>query len=130
MQRAVTPDSCHSSNRAESPEWRRGPDGTRTLCNACGLHYAKTSRKVGQKQVPKSSSPLRQSMSIPATALSSPTVRKILFQTQDTGSSTQSDRILLLEKELEEKNKRIQELQHHFLNELDSNVLPGNLVDG
>jgi hypothetical protein len=69
-------------------------------------------------------------MSIPATALSSPTVRKILFQTQDTGSSTQSDRILLLEKELEEKNKRIQELQHHFLNELDSNVLPGNLVDG
>jgi hypothetical protein len=28
---------CHSCNRAETPEWRRGPDGARTLCNACGL---------------------------------------------------------------------------------------------
>ena len=28
---------CRSCNRAESPEWRRGPDGPKTLCNACGL---------------------------------------------------------------------------------------------
>ncbi|KAH7243828.1 hypothetical protein B0J15DRAFT_515481 [Fusarium solani] len=25
----------------DTPEWRRGPDGARTLCNACGLRYAK-----------------------------------------------------------------------------------------
>ncbi len=29
----------------DTPEWRRGPDGARTLCNACGLHYAKLERK-------------------------------------------------------------------------------------
>ncbi|CAG8904892.1 unnamed protein product [Penicillium nalgiovense] len=39
---------CHSCNRSETPEWRRGPDGSRTLCNACGLHYAKLSRRTGK----------------------------------------------------------------------------------
>ena len=37
QQRAAPPGRCHSCNRAETPEWRRGPDGARTLCNACGL---------------------------------------------------------------------------------------------
>ncbi|KAI9858435.1 MAG: hypothetical protein M1824_004302 [Vezdaea acicularis] len=44
--RAAPPGRCHSCNRAETPEWRRGPDGARTLCNACGLHYAKLTRKT------------------------------------------------------------------------------------
>ena len=35
--RAAPPGRCHSCNRAETPEWRRGPDGARTLCYACGL---------------------------------------------------------------------------------------------
>lgn len=35
--RAAPPGRCHSCNRAQTPEWRRGPDGARTLCNACGL---------------------------------------------------------------------------------------------
>lgn len=46
-QKAAPPGRCHSCNRAETPEWRRGPDGARTLCNACGLHYAKLTRKIG-----------------------------------------------------------------------------------
>ncbi|KAG6857391.1 hypothetical protein H0H87_004753 [Tephrocybe sp. NHM501043] len=44
-QRATPPGKCHSCNIRETPEWRRGPDGARTLCNACGLHYAKLQRK-------------------------------------------------------------------------------------
>ena len=32
-----SPGKCHSCNIRETPEWRRGPDGARTLCNACGL---------------------------------------------------------------------------------------------
>ncbi|KAK9719087.1 hypothetical protein K7432_005036 [Basidiobolus ranarum] len=39
------PRRCHACNSTETPEWRRGPDGARTLCNACGLHYAKLNRK-------------------------------------------------------------------------------------
>lgn len=47
---------CHSCNRAETPEWRRGPDGARTLCNACGLHYARPSKAVGSNRaIPASS---------------------------------------------------------------------------
>ncbi|KIY43915.1 hypothetical protein FISHEDRAFT_62140 [Fistulina hepatica ATCC 64428] len=44
-QRVGPPGQCHSCNIRETPEWRRGPDGARTLCNACGLHYAKLVRK-------------------------------------------------------------------------------------
>jgi hypothetical protein len=47
LQKAAPPGRCHSCNRAETPEWRRGPDGARTLCNACGLHYAKLTRRMG-----------------------------------------------------------------------------------
>jgi hypothetical protein len=43
--RAAPPGRCHSCNRADTPEWRRGPDGARTLCNGCGLNYAKLTRK-------------------------------------------------------------------------------------
>lgn len=39
------PDRCHNCNKTKTPEWRRGPDGARTLCNACGLLYAKLERK-------------------------------------------------------------------------------------
>ncbi|MCJ1366689.1 hypothetical protein MMC16_005819 [Acarospora aff. strigata] len=40
---------CHSCNRTQSLEWLRGPDGARTLCSACGLHYAKLTRKMASK---------------------------------------------------------------------------------
>ncbi|PGH18355.1 hypothetical protein AJ79_00421 [Helicocarpus griseus UAMH5409] len=48
--KAAPPGRCHSCNRAETPEWRRGPDGARTLCNACGLHYAKLTRKMASNK--------------------------------------------------------------------------------
>jgi hypothetical protein len=71
LQRAAPPGRCHSCNRAETPEWRRGPDGARTLCNACGLRkmtlamkmaaytnihtdYAKLTRKMGGKAMTSS----------------------------------------------------------------------------
>jgi len=32
---------CKGCDATSTPEWRRGPLGPRTLCNACGLVYAK-----------------------------------------------------------------------------------------
>ncbi|KDN39311.1 hypothetical protein K437DRAFT_259097 [Tilletiaria anomala UBC 951] len=32
---------CECCRADDSPEWRKGPSGPRTLCNACGLHYSK-----------------------------------------------------------------------------------------
>ncbi|KAI8988292.1 hypothetical protein BDF20DRAFT_317660 [Mycotypha africana] len=43
--RNMVGQKCHSCNTTETPEWRRGPDGARTLCNACGLHYSKLLKK-------------------------------------------------------------------------------------
>ncbi|KAI8332505.1 hypothetical protein BC941DRAFT_516963 [Chlamydoabsidia padenii] len=33
---------CESCQTSQSPEWRRGPSGHRTLCNACGLRYSRS----------------------------------------------------------------------------------------
>ncbi|KAI5969734.1 hypothetical protein CANMA_001196 [Candida margitis] len=41
---------CHSK---ETPEWRRGPEGSRTLCNACGLFYSKLIKKYGLHEADK-----------------------------------------------------------------------------
>ena len=35
----------HVSGTLESPEWRKGPSGPKTLCNACGLRWAKKEKK-------------------------------------------------------------------------------------
>jgi len=35
---------CHFCGRKETPEWRKGPSGPATLCNACGLQWAKKIR--------------------------------------------------------------------------------------
>lgn len=43
--RAPAPGVCQSCGSSDTPEWRRGPDGARTLCNACGLHFAKLIRR-------------------------------------------------------------------------------------
>ncbi|KAK0661990.1 Cutinase gene palindrome-binding protein [Lasiodiplodia hormozganensis] len=39
---------CSWCSTTSSPEWRKGPSGPKTLCNACGLRYAKSRRKSGQ----------------------------------------------------------------------------------
>ncbi|RDA89495.1 hypothetical protein CP533_6810 [Ophiocordyceps camponoti-saundersi (nom. inval.)] len=36
---------CHVCGISETPEWRCGPDGIGTLCNVCGLVFAKQQRK-------------------------------------------------------------------------------------
>ncbi|KAI3449902.1 hypothetical protein Pfo_006567 [Paulownia fortunei] len=39
---------CKSCGVVSTPLWRKGPDGPQTLCNACGLRYARTIRKNGE----------------------------------------------------------------------------------
>ncbi|KAJ7749574.1 white collar 2 type of transcription factor [Mycena maculata] len=35
---------CVTCGRTDSPEWRKGPSGPKTLCNACGLRWAKQTK--------------------------------------------------------------------------------------
>ncbi|KAI8987046.1 hypothetical protein BDB01DRAFT_784386 [Pilobolus umbonatus] len=39
---------CSDCGRTDAPEWRRGPKGPKTLCNACGLRWAKTNKTQGE----------------------------------------------------------------------------------
>ncbi|GAM26352.1 hypothetical protein SAMD00019534_095270 [Acytostelium subglobosum LB1] len=36
---------CAFCGTLETPEWRKGPGGHKTLCNACGIHYSKNIKK-------------------------------------------------------------------------------------
>ncbi|KAG0036503.1 hypothetical protein BGZ82_004130 [Podila clonocystis] len=47
--RTHPPGRCMSCDSSDTPEWRRGPDGARTLCNACGLHYAKLLKRQNKE---------------------------------------------------------------------------------
>ncbi|KAI5477837.1 GATA transcription factor [Pseudohyphozyma bogoriensis] len=37
--------TCANCGRPDSPEWRLGPTGPKTLCNACGLRWAKSEKE-------------------------------------------------------------------------------------
>ncbi|KAG0340835.1 hypothetical protein BG004_006261 [Podila humilis] len=49
--RTQPPGRCLSCDSSDTPEWRRGPDGARTLCNACGLHYAKLLKRQNEQKL-------------------------------------------------------------------------------
>ncbi|GAA5981103.1 hypothetical protein JCM5350_007155 [Sporobolomyces pararoseus] len=40
---------CRDCGRTDSPEWRKGPEGPKTLCNACGLRYAKIKSRLDKQ---------------------------------------------------------------------------------
>ncbi|GAA5857939.1 hypothetical protein JCM8547_006630 [Rhodosporidiobolus lusitaniae] len=39
---------CQNCGRTDSPEWRSGPNGKKTLCNSCGLRWAKGLKQAAQ----------------------------------------------------------------------------------
>ncbi|KAG1743930.1 white collar 2 type of transcription factor [Suillus occidentalis] len=43
---------CVTCGRTDSPEWRKGPQGPKTLCNACGLRWAKQVRTKQDEEQP------------------------------------------------------------------------------
>ncbi|SPO01931.1 related to Cutinase gene palindrome-binding protein [Cephalotrichum gorgonifer] len=45
-QKVAEENICTDCGTLESPEWRKGPQGPKTLCNACGLRWAKRERKT------------------------------------------------------------------------------------
>ncbi|MCO5613637.1 hypothetical protein L7F22_067915 [Adiantum nelumboides] len=37
---------CTACGTSKSPEWRKGPDGKKSLCNACGLRFQRDTKKA------------------------------------------------------------------------------------
>ncbi|KAH7106219.1 hypothetical protein BKA62DRAFT_765789 [Auriculariales sp. MPI-PUGE-AT-0066] len=78
--RAAPPEKCQACYNNETPEWRRGPFGSRTLCNACGIHYAKimSRRVLGVEVDPeKEMTELRATVQLPPADGSAPRPRRM-----------------------------------------------------
>ncbi|KAF8071798.1 hypothetical protein FPV67DRAFT_1747001 [Lyophyllum atratum] len=89
-QRATPPGKCHSCNIRETPEWRRGPDGARTLCNACGLHYAKLQRKRDKQAGPNGEAPRIDMETLRASARAADVADKSHSRSKHNSRSQQS----------------------------------------
>ncbi|RDA90018.1 hypothetical protein CP533_0885 [Ophiocordyceps camponoti-saundersi (nom. inval.)] len=53
---------CTDCGTLDSPEWRKGPSGPKTLCNACGLRWAKKEKKRNNTSVSQQAMLMDQSM--------------------------------------------------------------------
>eukprot|EP01094_Clydonella_sp_ATCC50884_P023015 TRINITY_DN5405_c0_g1_i2.p1 TRINITY_DN5405_c0_g1~~TRINITY_DN5405_c0_g1_i2.p1 ORF type:complete len:135 (+),score=5.97 TRINITY_DN5405_c0_g1_i2:30-407(+) len=42
--------SCLRCGNSDTPQWRRGPDGKPSLCNACGISYGVAVKKEQQQR--------------------------------------------------------------------------------
>ncbi|MED6193713.1 hypothetical protein PIB30_022009 [Stylosanthes scabra] len=51
---AVSNRSCNDCHTTSTPLWRAGPDGPRSLCNACGLRYRKRRKALDKGGAKKS----------------------------------------------------------------------------
>jgi hypothetical protein len=47
---AAQSKSCASCGTSSSPEWRKGPDGTKSLCNACGLRFSRNISRARKRE--------------------------------------------------------------------------------
>lgn len=41
---------CLTCGTSKSPEWRKGPDGYKSLCNACGLRFSRNASRMKKKE--------------------------------------------------------------------------------
>ncbi|EXJ83480.1 hypothetical protein A1O1_07103 [Capronia coronata CBS 617.96] len=66
---------CTDCGTLDSPEWRKGPNGPKTLCNACGLRWAKREKKrsgVGVSTKDETASTGANASSTPGNAAATP----------------------------------------------------------
>ncbi|KND00843.1 uncharacterized protein SPPG_03947 [Spizellomyces punctatus DAOM BR117] len=67
---------CESCLTTESPEWRRGPSGQKTLCNACGLRYSRSIAKQRTGSVGRGGGGGRAPLASPAVGGAQPDYRE------------------------------------------------------
>lgn len=57
---------CTSCGTTNSPEWRKGPAGIKTLCNACGLRYSRAQARKAKKAAKEADALIAASGGAPA----------------------------------------------------------------
>eukprot|EP00210_Caulerpa_lentillifera_P005834 g5578.t1 len=53
IQPTPTLRSCAQCGKTQTPQWRNGPKGPRTLCNACGIRLHRRNNKIKMGTIPR-----------------------------------------------------------------------------
>jgi hypothetical protein len=118
---------CHNCKTKDTPEWRRGPMGAKTLCNACGIRWRlsqseASKNKKGDAQLSPTSTPQLQfpmsSMGLPSphSPQSSPTQSPTTVPTQLQVSQSllqQQQHLQQQHHQQQQHQQQQQQQQHH-----------------
>jgi len=77
---------CYHCNSANTPEWRTGPLGRGTLCNACGLRYQSKLRKNRKEPAPGGRIPI--SLLLNPSPMKARSDEPMIWQTKFTPTSS------------------------------------------
>ncbi|KAG2482202.1 hypothetical protein HYH03_018847 [Edaphochlamys debaryana] len=103
----VSGRTCVECGATQTPQWREGPAGPKTLCNACGVRYVRAQQRANKRAVamglprPSSGSGGRQSRASkgtrgePATARASARVSASAHATEESSQRPQRQAALL-----------------------------------
>eukprot|EP00741_Cyanophora_paradoxa_P007230 tig00001094_g6994.t1 len=58
--------SCDHCGSKHTSQWRKGPNGANTLCNACGLHWSRSQKRGGRSQTRNVTPPAKPAAVRPA----------------------------------------------------------------
>ncbi|KAL9935362.1 hypothetical protein V8E36_005710 [Tilletia maclaganii] len=92
----LAPKMCASCGTTNSPEWRRGPTGHKTLCNACGLRFSRSViRAKKREEKRKASEPsLRRASEVAAAATTAAAAASAAAAAAASSSNTSSNRYI------------------------------------
>jgi len=83
---------CHNCKTKDTPEWRRGPLGAKTLCNACGIRWRLSQAEAAKQKKgdPDSSPPSSLGLQFLLPQQQSPTQQSQQSQQSQQNTSSQS----------------------------------------
>ncbi|KAF6257588.1 hypothetical protein COO60DRAFT_1461120 [Scenedesmus sp. NREL 46B-D3] len=85
----TTGHSCSQCGATSTPVWRAGPAGPKTLCNACGVRYMKTSKRKGAAVIIKDFDPVSGSLQWPGGGYNTKVAACLVYSTSPAGCKPQ-----------------------------------------
>lgn len=118
---------CHNCKTKDTPEWRRGPMGAKTLCNACGIRWRLSQAEAAKQkkgdpqlsptQMPQLQFPLHVQLPSPSGSPQSPSTSPTQAPTQISVHNLLQQQAQLQRQQLQhlQQQQQLQQLQQQYV---------------